>query len=511
MAGRLSKLYGCKCKYLRATWLLLCISGNLFQIISLCTLYFEYLESARVVIDYPPKVFYPPASVICFNFLETVNWTLATSAKYLQHFPPEILALIKEANETSQRWAHVTRAIRRIRMWEKNKLTLDLLASIRLGDKLRDLIVDPSQMFPKIIFINNDNTTRTKKLLQTLTYNEWIHRLDLAMSIEAANVCFNFRINLTRFESRKYAMDFYEVNRDVLMNGLIYTIYLSPIISKDRFSSVKIGYLDHNESPRFGFTKKVNTHFTFGSCLSMTYREIEMNLLEPPYRSNCRNYSSERKSGKTRYDRARCINDCIRLTSMREFKAIIPGVSVALKDINNLAAPKMYSPYIGDNLDLVKMEQMNNLTDLCTLNCKKADCHTKYFIPELTVAVRKSFFNAIATFVFSFPPLKVTLKANITFLEFLTDIFSTFSFWLGLNLLNLRDFCKKLVDGFKTKQENLKKRLKKRKHQDKVVPFSADVISRQRYSSRVENMRLRHEDKEWKWYINPDDWKAKEI
>ena len=153
----------------------------------------------------------------------------------------------------------------------------------------------------------------------------------------------------------------------------------------------------------------------------VTYDTVETILLEFPYQTNCRYYR-----GITRGD---CNDDCVRKKSF-ELTNKIPYVS------------PFYDYDVGEILGPTNITEMSlilsNIRQTCSVYCSKPSCETTAYYPRHHSSSPKPISN--------YSVIGLTMPKRFTYrtvaepaaplVTLITNLFSTFGFWLGYSVLS---------------------------------------------------------------------------
>jgi hypothetical protein len=157
--------------------------------------------------------------------------------------------------------------------------------------------------------------------------------------------------------------------------------------------------------------------------LHLTYTEDRSTLLPPPFVTMCRNYSKEVVGGS----RESCFLDCV-------------------KD-----AKKSYSP--GGEV------KKHTIDDECSKKCKEKDCTSTVILPKLIENMSPRCgepWYGISIVPPDTPVIQSDTTEQVVLIQFLTDIGSTFGFWLGLSVIGVidkfSDFLCKVIKKQKAKK-----------------------------------------------------------
>jgi hypothetical protein len=169
-----------------------------------------------------------------------------------------------------------------------------------------------------------------------------------------------------------------------------------------------------------------------------TFSVMESKLLPAPFATDCIDYERSEQSstviGKHFPSRASYHEECISRYSMKYFgiKARINGLRLDAGD------PGKTSPYMFKK-NIKNQRIIANISDMCDSMFRKQDCHQIVYTPMI-----KSTNSAVqneTTFLLYLPKTPSIVSessAKINFESFVTDLCSTFGFWLGLSVMSFQ-------------------------------------------------------------------------
>lgn len=164
-----------------------------------------------------------------------------------------------------------------------------------------------------------------------------------------------------------------------------------------------------------------------GQFVEISYDTYESMRLPYPYKTQCRDYHRENYISK-----GHCKEDCIKSWYKTE-KGFLPDRIRVLESEGNYSIR-----YTKTNEHVIKN---------CSVKCSQDECKSRFVIPRL-----KKIDKLERTFRITVPqnPSIITeSQESIPLVTFLTNVFSTFGFWLGLSVMTslpiLRTYTKKVV------------------------------------------------------------------
>ena len=161
---------------------------------------------------------------------------------------------------------------------------------------------------------------------------------------------------------------------------------------------------------------------------TITYDSFESRLLESPFASNCRHYDREGLNS-----RSQCRHDC--------FKShIIAKSGRTPHDVKETETiPPNINVFEEDDLSSIESDQnkISLIQEHCHQQCHQRECHSVRFVhrvlkEQANPAPTKT--TVIGTAAPRSPVIRTEEQPSIPFISFLTNLFSTFGFWLGLSV-----------------------------------------------------------------------------
>ena len=161
-----------------------------------------------------------------------------------------------------------------------------------------------------------------------------------------------------------------------------------------------------------------------GRYISLTYDTYTARLLEKPYSTKCRKYSV---SGFI--SRAHCRHECYKRRLIQNFNIIF----------ERLRSYSFDSAFRGFSSDFIKRPSQEYVVyESCDKQCKDIDCYSVTYISRLLsrdYGTKRKNMSRISISISKYPVTVTETHPAILFTIFLTNVFSTFGFWLGFSVL----------------------------------------------------------------------------
>ena len=158
--------------------------------------------------------------------------------------------------------------------------------------------------------------------------------------------------------------------------------------------------------------------------ISLTYDTYMAHLLEHPYSTKCRKYSA---SGFI--SRAHCRHECYKRQLIQKFNIIF----------ERLRSYSFDTAFRGFSSDFIKRPSQEYVVyESCDEQCKEVDCYSVTYISRLLsrdYGTKRRNVSRIAISISKYPVTVTETHPAIPLPTFLTNVFSTFGFWLSFSVL----------------------------------------------------------------------------
>lgn len=295
--------------------------------------------------------------------------------------------------------------------------------------------------------------------------------------------CFAFDYNTNLI------LNYLETSRGGLMSSFISDIMLSSVVTN--VSSAIIFKLNRNKiTARPGFSKHIAI-FDPNHIYSMSYSEVTNNLLPYPYVTHCVNYEDGMVT-----DRGTCFEQCVLRESLSSWSGyVFPGF-LAFKNDRSHKNNKIltYSKIVSNGTLMTLYKRIN---DLCNTKCRNPSCTDTFYIPEIQTTVTNKEANFIM-YILQSPKIETVCDQKLGLLQFITNIASTFGFWIGVSMYDVIEPLSRAIQFLQVrfnKQESSKCVEYKRGKKSNIIhvhPYSSEWIkSLRRYEHhKLFNRRL---------------------
>lgn len=421
---------------------------NIVHVYQLCSEYFKYDVTTNVQLFFPDQIEIP-AVTMCFSIVETINWEKTSKEQRRKILMKDNKMLIKYNFDKE-----TTSGIQQIKQLLTNSNNeVDVSENARkclTTSELFNVTSDAKEMLNTFILNglvvknNVDNQPLLKSSQQYL--NQWFHIQEFLLM---SNKCFKLELRNNDDRSRVISQDkqVYGYQRHLIAwitKGISIIYYISPNDDTAMISDPAIVVHPSRE-------------------VDMTFEIYESKLQQHPHASNCRDYSlSGFKSRKE------CKHQCLKL------------FYISKRNISHMDS----NVYSGDP---EKTETTYNLTefssarDACNAQCSQKDCFRIIYSPRIvTDWARKVRDNNsyIETQLSTNPVTRTEEQPAIPLSTFLTNVFSTFGFWLGMSVIGSISVVMKVVNNacqigsIKRSINQIEKKIKRNNGNNRTVPLS---------------------------------------
>lgn len=439
----------------RVLFLFLCIIGNIYQVEQITENYFQYEAVTMTSVEYPEK-FTVPAITFCNLEVEIINWDKLKATQ------PEIMSKL---NLTSLSDEEIIDVIHKMNVFGKKDFQGSIFKDLDMKTRA-SLVYQFHELFGSCAIVEEDGTTikvgNCSKFFDIQTFHFTYY------------VCHSFDMIIEDF-----TINYLDNNRAEIVPGLLYFFYLTEK-TIDISSQALIMFNENNEYHRLGYFHPLSI-FELDQLISLYYHEYANDLLEAPYVTNCFKYKKAdfRMDGEEITNRGSCYEMCLRNKSYKLLGSDMsfPGIFKFEETIEKEPGHKLMTVYeLFRNESLVNIR--NKLSHECDEICISPKCKETFFIPSLQSS-KKFPVPLILTYTMQFPKMKITCKPKLNLIVFLTNVFSTLGFWVGLSLFGIAnivsDVIRALIKLFRKTKIPRQIRSNQRKDKDVRITRNNDI------------------------------------
>lgn len=224
--------------------------------------------------------------------------------------------------------------------------------------------------------------------------------------------------------------------------GLLYAFWFTNS-ALNITSQTVIAYNNNGEYSRLGYFRGIFLS-ELNHLIILTNHEYSNTLLPSPYVTNCRSYRlldqpyNHRKDDDI-IDRGTCFDSCIKNRTFSKFGSgvILPSIIVFDETIKlNPKYQHMTVDELYSNKSLMKLR--NELSIECNMLCNSPTCYEDFHLAILKSSIEFPY-PSIGTYAMDSPKIDTTCSAKLSFVNYITSVFSTFGFWVGLSIFSIVD------------------------------------------------------------------------
>ena len=413
-------------------WLIMCFSGTSFQFYHVSSHYFSYGITTNVQMateDY----FTVPVTIICFETLQVIQWHKLTHNERLQILQDDLgvdtfkYETSDEDEESIQRLPSIIKGAPDI--WPKyqavsNLQALNISRIFEVTYKFRD-------MFDRVaVYLENGTKTGVSRNYALLSPRsaEFYDFFEVSEIFKDMFRCYSLKF-------KEPVINHYHLSRQAGRPGA----YAITVLNQPRVNDTSAMYFIPNNNDR-NLTAGFYGHLPMASktdhAQHLSYDVFESKLLEAPYETRCIEYSDFGLGS-----RGECFEECIRNESITATGMIHPALTIYGGETRK--AIKLLD--IMQNNKSVKA-LMDDLEDLCDKRCQAKDCRSTIYIPKLLSSVPMRQLSLVANHAPHSPVIRATCQQAVSLVQYLTDVASTFGFWLGISAFGFLDFVKRIIN-----------------------------------------------------------------
>jgi hypothetical protein len=251
--------------------------------------------------------------------------------------------------------------------------------------------------------------------------------IDVRTFLKDSMKCFAMDI---KQEHRK--VNFYTVMRQPVIPGML-SLYR---VKKDLYNVTSIiNYVltPNKRTMRSGFYSYISLAPDHGLSFAMTYETLEAHLLPPPFETNCVNYRSHGRL----VSRGDCYEECVRKEMLDINGLVTQGVNIFSNETGNLLG------LVNIMFNATTKKMLEKINILCDELCHAKDCVSINHIPRKLTTFRSPDGPFIANISPQSPTVRASCQKMLTLTQYLTEMVSTFGFWLGVSAFGIFRFAKK--------------------------------------------------------------------
>ena len=231
-------------------------------------------------------------------------------------------------------------------------------------------------------------------------------------------VCFSLQV-----PEKERVVNLLRVKRQML-NPILVNLTLIPIVyprNLDLYLLPSGRTLARGGSPFLDLLTRSRSHH-------VTYKTVESIQLESPFKTHCMKYPKD-------LTRQACREECLKQGCIERLNKTHPYYILFKDEEHKIISPQMLiDPTPTDELPEGFVAFFDHLENHCDERCLKRECHSFILIPIHRLTYTNEVHNiGITLFASDFPAIREVSQPAIPLITFLTNLFSTFGFWLGVS------------------------------------------------------------------------------
>ena len=443
---------------------LICSFGNFLHVYQICDEYLRYDVTTNVQVTVPENIVFPSIT-LCVDLMDSLNWSalslearrklisrhLSESAtSILLKNPSLVLPMMQKLTEESHSMLR--------RLFYNELVNMFTVAQImNVSAPLHEVI----QIFATIKLVYNESQQESLS-----KENKEMDSLIVLNATEAVQVQFIIDRTYIRLRDKCFTLRLRPgLNKIINYDDLVAKYGLLLFLFESRYNRQMRIYLSsdgHLNTPTDSWLL-----LSPNQQLSASFLTHESVLLEYPYKSNCRDYTKDQI-----LSRHQCRYDCFKSLIISRFNRI-SGYTYAY-DSDNLHLRQM----VELKLSLETRSMPVDIVDQCQKICLRKECRSVSHIHFQTGQQRLSSpigdtcslnhttMNDICRqqkllqkslkyllLVQGKPGTRTETQPAIPLISFMTGLFSTFGFWLGLSVFGSGNFFKILWSHTRKKEK----------------------------------------------------------
>ena len=398
--------------------LIFCSLMNLIHIHNLCLQYFEFDVTTNVEMEMPRKLLFP-SFTICLDL--PFDW---------ERIPDVLVKRLLRNPKNNSQWL----------------LNLDE-EKLKNRSEVFQTVANHGQIFQRIIHNAEVSLTVAEILNLTKDIKDFIERVRITQLVfpseNSKNGLWNPTKNLNSFpfqvkqaflkEKQKCFQLYLRDNLAKLIDYDEFRTLHEGILSYLAFKNSFHGYFYITREEKTVSSSDESIFIDPNSIRSVGFHSFETQQMKPPYKTMCRDY---KQYGY--FSRLHCKNQCLKQQIIKQHKEI--------HYLSNAYSTDIYPVrHLSHNISLYSL-----FFKQCDAECFPNDCQSFTYVTRLEDTFHSQNKCAIQWFPSRNPNVRIQTQAAIPLISFLTSLFSTFGFWLGLSFLGSFSIMGKLLSKLST-------------------------------------------------------------
>ena len=387
--------------------------------------YLKYDVTTDVQLVFP-EILEKPTVTLCFSLFRAIKWDSLKPNEWNRFSLPEHLKLILKNRTANPAEYEKATSVQLLNMV---KLHLNYFFNAK---QIIEMTLSLKEILLFLINIMTKTTAgQEKKKQQALYVSSWIPKfVSTTDKVESTTFlmdhekCFSLRV----ISAERY-INFKKIHRS-LYDGLIEMMFFehNPILKE-----VKVFISDNNHELTHGSFSSETISLTSEASRStrLSYDTYESRLLKYPFKTNCIEYPNHMTSEK-------CHHRCLKQVALQKYN-IIPLTCNAYENETFKRIPDQLNPKFRNYSTICLQKSiMAEMEIICDKKCEKRECNSVIHIPRLESQAATDGqvnYTVIALHSSKTPVIRTVSQPAIHLVTYLTNLFSTFGFWMGVSVL----------------------------------------------------------------------------
>lgn len=391
-------------------WSFLCLIGNIVQLEWISSQYFRYDISTNVQL-FTPDFIDSPSLTMCIDMHRVIKWSNLSQEMRKNLLTQNGVSIFKLPNRTVES-LHVNEIeglLQKATHFEKMAITANI-QNINTS-YIFDITMDWKELF-SVVGAYNSKEKRIATGESVLSIKEYVQDVRKCYQLESKG---HLGRNLSYFAIRRMP---------------VYHSLLSMALFSDKYvhqlRTILYGLNPLGENYYSDYSAFLLLPIERGILYTLTLNEYRTTLLPPPYETKCRNYSKEGVKS-----RGGCYESCLRVHSLKTWGRLHAHLAVFPQDKEKLMS---FTEIMGQ-----KRKDHEVMDEKCSAECQRRDCSSFLYVPRyITIADGRSnrgILSGIGQLVSLSPVTTTNCMKQVSLIQFLTDVSSSFGFWFGLSAL----------------------------------------------------------------------------
>ena len=400
--------------------LIFCGLMNLIHIYNLCLEYFEFNVTTNVSMEMPRKLVIP-SFTICLDL--PFDW---------ERIPDAVVKRLLRNPQNNSQWLF--------------NLGYD---KFRNRSKVFQTIPNHGKIFRSIVYNAEVSLTVAEILNFTKDIKDLIERLRITQLVFPPGKHFKdvFWSSIQVLKSFPFHVKQVFIKQKQKCYQLDLRDDLAKLIDYDEFRILDENVLSHCNFKNpfrgiFYITREGQTISSGDQSISIdpnymksvSFHSFETQQMKPPYKTMCRDY---KQYGY--FSRLHCKNQCLKQQTIRKYNEIYYLSNAYSTDIypvrHSSQSKSQYLPFFKQ----------------CDAECFANDCQSFTYVARLEENFPFQHETIVVWFPSRNPNVRIQTQATFPLISFLTSLFSTFGFWLGLSFLGSFSIMGKLLTKVSTR------------------------------------------------------------